>query len=225
MKFTDARTLRAPQRVAVIMVSGWPCSITRGTDERSTGVTHGWLHSWPSWATAPRMQPAAAVSARSAASFRGKLWRASGSTDWSTPAPPFELGASRVGCTTAKPSAGVVTDRGRRGRECAIVANDAPSRAAVFPADGQKHLRLQEWPSRTGCRASTWSTGGAYQPLQAEVFPTGIITSRIFFNQARCRHSASADRRRDGLVHCRRRMSAMKTTVIANRHDLHRRPR
>ncbi len=72
-------------------------------------------------------------------------------------------------------------------------------------------------------------SGGAFLPLQAEVFPDREHFGRIFFNQARMsaeRHPA--DRRGDGLVHRRRRLRAgdvrRNDHRQGHRHDLPRRP-
>jgi len=86
------------------------------------------------------------------------------------------------------PSAGVVTGVGVvEGRECAIVANDATVKGgSYFPLTVKKHLRLQEVAeqNRLPCIYLV-DSGGAYLPLQAEVFPDRDHFGRIFFNQAR----------------------------------------
>jgi acetyl-CoA carboxylase carboxyltransferase component len=86
------------------------------------------------------------------------------------------------------PSAGVVTGVGVvEGRECAIVANDATVKGgSYFPLTVKKHLRLQEVAeqNRLPC-VYLVDSGGAYLPLQAEVFPDRDHFGRIFFNQAR----------------------------------------
>src|SRR3954466_11492072 len=86
------------------------------------------------------------------------------------------------------PSAGLVTGIGVvEGRECAIVANDATVKGgSYFPLTVKKHLRLQEVAeqNRLPCIYLV-DSGGAFLPLQAEVFPDRDHFGRIFFNQAR----------------------------------------
>jgi acetyl-CoA carboxylase carboxyltransferase component len=86
------------------------------------------------------------------------------------------------------PSAGVVTGIGVvEGRECVIVANDATVKGgSYFPLTVKKHLRAQEVAeqNRLPCIYLV-DSGGAFLPLQAEVFPDREHFGRIFFNQAR----------------------------------------
>jgi acetyl-CoA carboxylase carboxyltransferase component len=86
------------------------------------------------------------------------------------------------------PSAGIVTGIGVvAGRECAVVANDATVKGgSYFPLTVKKHLRLQEVAAqnRLPCLYLV-DSGGAFLPLQAEVFPDRDHFGRIFFNQAR----------------------------------------
>ncbi len=110
------------------------------------------------------------------------------------------------------PSAGVVTGIGRvSGRDVLIVANDATVKGGTYyPLTVKKHLRAQEVAlhNHLPC-VYLVDSGGAFLPMQADVFPDRDHFGRIFFNQARMsaeRHSA--DRRRDGLVHGRRRLRA-----------------
>jgi acetyl-CoA carboxylase carboxyltransferase component len=85
------------------------------------------------------------------------------------------------------PSAGIVTGIGAvEGRECVIVANDATVKGgSYFPLTVKKHLRAQEiaQQNRLPCLYLV-DSGGAYLPLQAEVFPDKQHFGRIFFNQA-----------------------------------------
>jgi acetyl-CoA carboxylase carboxyltransferase component len=85
-------------------------------------------------------------------------------------------------------SAGVVTGIGVvEGRECVIVANDATVKGgSYFPLTVKKHLRAQEVgeQNRLPCIYLV-DSGGAFLPLQAEVFPDREHFGRIFFNQAR----------------------------------------
>jgi acetyl-CoA carboxylase carboxyltransferase component len=86
------------------------------------------------------------------------------------------------------PSAGIVTGIGMvEGRECVIVANDATVKGGTyFPLTVKKHLRAQEIAeqNRLPCLYLV-DSGGAFLPLQAEVFPDRDHFGRIFFNQAR----------------------------------------
>jgi acetyl-CoA carboxylase carboxyltransferase component len=72
------------------------------------------------------------------------------------------------------------------GRECVIVANDATVKGgSYFPLTVKKHLRAQEIAeqNRLPCLYLV-DSGGAFLPLQAEVFPDRDHFGRIFFNQA-----------------------------------------
>ena len=86
------------------------------------------------------------------------------------------------------PSAGIVTGIGVvEGRQCVVVANDATVKGgSYFPLTVKKHLRAQEvaLQNRLPC-VYLVDSGGAFLPLQAEVFPDRDHFGRIFFNQAR----------------------------------------
>jgi 3-methylcrotonyl-CoA carboxylase beta subunit/propionyl-CoA carboxylase len=86
------------------------------------------------------------------------------------------------------PSAGVVTGIGRvSGRDVMIVANDATVKGGTYyPLTVKKHLRAQEvaLQNHLPC-VYLVDSGGAFLPLQAEVFPDRDHFGRIFFNQAR----------------------------------------
>jgi 3-methylcrotonyl-CoA carboxylase beta subunit len=88
----------------------------------------------------------------------------------------------------AAPAAGIVTGIGVvEGRECVIVANDATVKGgSYFPLTVKKHLRAQEVAeqNRLPCLYLV-DSGGAFLPLQDEVFPDRDHFGRIFFNQAR----------------------------------------
>jgi acetyl-CoA carboxylase carboxyltransferase component len=88
----------------------------------------------------------------------------------------------------AAPGAGLVTGIGRvRGREVMVVANDATVKGGTyFPMTVKKHLRAQEiaQENRLPCLYLV-DSGGAFLPLQAEVFPDREHFGRIFYNQAR----------------------------------------
>ena len=88
----------------------------------------------------------------------------------------------------AAPAAGLVPGIGRvRGREVMVVANDATVKGGTyFPLTVKKHLRAQEvaQQNRLPCLYLV-DSGGAFLPLQAEVFPDREHFGRIFFNEAR----------------------------------------
>ncbi|MFN2237941.1 MAG: carboxyl transferase domain-containing protein [Thermoanaerobaculia bacterium] len=86
------------------------------------------------------------------------------------------------------PGAGLITGVGRvEGRECLIIANDATVKGGTyFPMTVKKHLRAQEIAEMNGLACIYLvDSGGAFLPLQAEVFPDREHFGRIFFNQAR----------------------------------------
>src|SRR5438094_396398 len=86
------------------------------------------------------------------------------------------------------PAAGLLTGIGRiSGREVMIVANDATVKGGTYlPITVKKHLRAQDiaLQNRLPC-VYLVDSGGAFLPLQAEVFPDRDHFGRIFFNQAR----------------------------------------
>jgi acetyl-CoA carboxylase carboxyltransferase component len=86
------------------------------------------------------------------------------------------------------PAAGIVCGIGRvRGREVMVVANDATVKGGTyFPITVKKHLRAQEiaFENSLPCLYLV-DSGGAFLPLQAEVFPDRDHFGRIFYNQAR----------------------------------------
>ena len=86
------------------------------------------------------------------------------------------------------PSAGIVTGVASiEGRLCVVVANDATVKGgSYFPLTVKKHLRAQEVArqNRLPC-VYLVDSGGAFLPLQADVFPDRDHFGRIFFNQAR----------------------------------------
>jgi 3-methylcrotonyl-CoA carboxylase beta subunit len=86
------------------------------------------------------------------------------------------------------PSAGIVTGIGRvEGTTVVIVANDATVKGGTYyPMTVKKHLRAQEiaLENRLPC-VYLVDSGGAFLPLQADVFPDREHFGRIFYNQAR----------------------------------------
>ncbi|MHC4597389.1 MAG: carboxyl transferase domain-containing protein [Planctomycetota bacterium] len=86
------------------------------------------------------------------------------------------------------PGAGILTGVGRvMGREVLIIANDPSVKGGTyFPMTVKKHLRAQDvaWENHLPC-VYIVDSGGAYLPMQDEVFPDRYHFGRIFFNQAR----------------------------------------
>ena len=86
------------------------------------------------------------------------------------------------------PSAGIVTGIGRvSGRDVLLVANDATVKGGTYyPLTVKKHLRAQEVAlhNHLPC-VYLVDSGGAFLPMQADVFPDREHFGRIFFNQAR----------------------------------------
>jgi 3-methylcrotonyl-CoA carboxylase beta subunit len=87
----------------------------------------------------------------------------------------------------AAPSAGVVTGIAEiHGRRCVVVANDATVKGGTYyPMTVKKHLRAQEiaQDNRLPCIYLV-DSGGAFLPMQSDVFPDRTHFGRIFFNQA-----------------------------------------
>src|SRR3954451_16832580 len=85
------------------------------------------------------------------------------------------------------PAAGIVTGIGRvEGITCMIVANDATVKGGTYyPVTVKKHLRAQQIAAenRLPCLYLV-DSGGAFLPLQDDVFPDRFHFGRIFFNQA-----------------------------------------
>lgn len=85
------------------------------------------------------------------------------------------------------PSGGIVTGIGRvMQQECMIVANDPTVKGGTyFPITIKKHLRAQEIAAQNNLPCIYLvDSGGAFLPMQAEVFPDKDHFGRIFFNQA-----------------------------------------
>ncbi|MBA2701983.1 MAG: methylcrotonoyl-CoA carboxylase [Chloroflexi bacterium] len=91
------------------------------------------------------------------------------------------------------PGAGIVTGIGPiEGTTCVVVANDATVKGGTYyPMTVKKHLRAQEiaLENRLPCIYLV-DSGGAFLPLQADVFPDREHFGRIFYNQARMSASA-----------------------------------
>jgi 3-methylcrotonyl-CoA carboxylase beta subunit len=85
------------------------------------------------------------------------------------------------------PAAGIVTGIGRvSGRACVIVANDATVKGGTyFPLTVKKHLRAQEIARKNNLPCIYLvDSGGAFLPMQDDIFPDRDHFGRIFFNQA-----------------------------------------
>lgn len=82
---------------------------------------------------------------------------------------------------------GIITGIGRiQGTECLIIANDATVKGGTYyPITVKKHLRAQEVAieNHLPCIYLV-DSGGAFLPLQADVFPDKLHFGRIFYNQA-----------------------------------------
>ena len=88
----------------------------------------------------------------------------------------------------AAPAAGMVCGIGRvMGQEVVVVANDATVKGGTyFPITVKKHLRAQEVARENNLPCIYLvDSGGAFLPLQDEVFPDREHFGRIFYNQAR----------------------------------------
>lgn len=129
--------------------------------------------------------------ARAKHTERGKLLPRERITALLDPGSPFlELSALAAGgmYEDAAPAAGVITGIGRiHGTEVVVVANDATVKGGTyFPMTVKKHLRAQEvaMENHLPCLYLV-DSGGAFLPLQDEVFPDKEHFGRIFYNQAR----------------------------------------
>ncbi len=104
-----------------------------------------------------------------------------------SPLAAFGMYAGREGGDYAVPSASIVTGIGRvNGRDCVVVANDATVKGGTYyPLTVKKHLRAQTIAAenRLPCIYLV-DSGGAFLPMQDEVFPDREHFGRIFFNQA-----------------------------------------
>ncbi len=88
---------------------------------------------------------------------------------------------------TEVPAAGIITGVGRiEGRECVVIANDATVKGGTYyPMTVKKHLRAQEVAAENHLPCIYLvDSGGAFLPLQDQVFPDREHFGRIFYNQA-----------------------------------------
>ena len=84
-------------------------------------------------------------------------------------------------------SASVITGVGRiSGRECVVVANDATIKGGTYyPMTVKKHLRAQDIARQNNLPCVYMvDSGGAFLPMQDEIFPDERHFGRIFYNQA-----------------------------------------
>ena len=131
---------------------------------------------------------------------RPRLGRSSSCRRW----PPTACTTTRRRAPASSPASA-----GSPAVACVVVANDATVKGGTyFPMTVKKHLRAQEvaLENRLPCLYLV-DSGGAFLPLQDEVFPDRDHFGRIFYNQAR--HVARghpAGRRGPRLVHGRRRV-------------------
>lgn len=85
------------------------------------------------------------------------------------------------------PAAGIVAGIGRvGGKECLLIANDATVKGgAYYPLTVKKHLRAQQVALENNLPCIYLvDSGGAFLPMQDEVFPDADDFGRIFYNQA-----------------------------------------
>jgi 3-methylcrotonyl-CoA carboxylase beta subunit len=130
------------------------------------------------------------AAARAKHQARGKLLVRERIDQLLDPGAPFLEIAPLAACgmyDNEVPGAGLVAGIGRvSGVECMIVANDATVKGgAYYPLTVKKHLRAQEIAreNRLPCIYLV-DSGGAYLPMQDEVFPDKEHFGRIFYNQA-----------------------------------------
>jgi acetyl-CoA carboxylase carboxyltransferase component len=122
---------------------------------------------------------------------RGKMFvreRIDAVIDPNTPFLEFSALAANGMYDDGAPCAGIVTGIGMiHGHQTMVVANDATVKGGTyFPITVKKHLRAQEiaMQNHLPCLYLV-DSGGAFLPLQAEVFPDRDHFGRIFYNQAR----------------------------------------
>jgi 3-methylcrotonyl-CoA carboxylase beta subunit len=104
-----------------------------------------------------------------------------------SPLAAFGMYGAGVEDLYAVPAASIVTGIGRiQGRECVVVANDATVKGGTYyPMTVKKHLRAQQVAADNllPC-VYLVDSGGAFLPMQDDVFPDREHFGRIFFNQA-----------------------------------------
>lgn len=128
--------------------------------------------------------------ARAKHTARGKMLprdRVKNLIDPGSPFLEFSAFAAHGVYDTPVPAAGILTGIGRiSGQECVIVANDATVKGGTYyPLTVKKHLRAQEIAAQNNLPCVYLvDSGGAFLPLQDEVFPDKEHFGRIFYNQA-----------------------------------------
>ena len=145
----------------------------------------------PARPRSPAVAPAATTDPSSATASAASCRSASASIGCTDPGTAF-LELSPLAATGLydddAPGAGIVTGIGRiEGTTCVVVANDATVKGGTYyPMTVKKHLRAQEiaLENRLPCLYLV-DSGGAFLPLQADVFPDRDHFGRIFYNQAR----------------------------------------
>ncbi len=121
---------------------------------------------------------------------RGKLFVRERIDRLLDPGSPFLEIAQLAACDAydgEAPGAGMVTGIGRvSGREVMVIANDATVKGgSYYPLTVKKHLRAQEIAEQNDLPCIYLvDSGGAFLPLQDEVFPDAFHFGRIFYNQA-----------------------------------------
>ena len=129
-------------------------------------------------------------SARKKHTDRGKLLvreRISNLIDTGAPFLELSLFAGWGMYGDAISAGGIITGIGRvEGTECVIIANDATVKGGTYyPITIKKHLRAQEIALQNSLPCIYLvDSGGAFLPLQDEVFPDKEHFGRIFYNQA-----------------------------------------
>jgi 3-methylcrotonyl-CoA carboxylase beta subunit len=139
---------------------------------------------------AARVEQGGGPEAQKKQSARGKLLPRERIRALLDPGSPF-LEFSQLAATGMygddAPSAGIITGIGRvEGQEVVIVANDATVKGGTYyPITVKKHLRAQEIAGQNALPCVYLvDSGGAFLPLQDEVFPDREHFGRIFYNQA-----------------------------------------
>jgi 3-methylcrotonyl-CoA carboxylase beta subunit len=140
-----------------------------------------------------RIREGGPESARKRHVERGKLLvrdRVARLLDPGTPFLEFSALAAYGMYDDSPPAASIITGIGRiDGREAVIVANDATVKGGTYyPITVKKHLRAQEvaMENHLPC-VYLVDSGGAFLPLQSEVFPDREHFGRIFYTWRRCR--------------------------------------
>ena len=128
------------------------------------------------------------------------------------------------------PGAGMITGIGRvAGQECMIFVNDATVKGGTYyPLTVKKQGRAQTIAEENHLPCMYLvDSGGAFLPLQDEVFPDRDHFGHASTTRPACRPGHSADRRGAGLLHGRRRLRAGHGRRVHHRartgHDLSRR--